>query len=269
MKSVAAALALALLASARARAQEPFHAWLTPSRPEAAPLRRAANPEIEWVTIPGGSFVMGAPDAGANALPRHDVTIKTFQMTKTLVTVEQYGACVEAGACTPAGTGGYCNWSVPQQYPVNCVVWEQAKKFAAWAGARLPTEAEWEFAARDGGKDQTYPWGEGAPTCERAVLKDCGSGTAPVCSTPLGNTKQGLCDMAGNVWEWVEDSYHETYQGAPSDGSAWTAPASAYRVLRGGSFFYDGAKLKAAGRGFGDPDYRRGDFGFRLARPGK
>jgi len=227
-----------------------------------------------FAPIQGGWFSMGTERGQEDERPPHRVFVDSFELGVFPVTRAQYESFVEAtGHELPR------DWSHPPfaqpDLPVVGVSWLDAVAYCAWRSTdhgrpiRLPTEAEWEFAARDGGKDQTYPWGEGAPTCERAVLKDCGSGTAPVCSTPLGNTKQGLCDMAGNVWEWVEDSYHETYQGAPSDGSAWTAPASAYRVLRGGSFFYDGAKLKAAGRGFGDPDYRRGDFGFRLARPGK
>ena len=270
MNIIELALGLALSTAGGTAAAQTMGAAQAQARPapKAAPIfRAAARPGIQWVTIPGGTFAMGDDEAGARAQPRHRVAVKTFQMAKTLVTVEQYGACVDAGACTAAGTGGFCNWSVPEKYPVNCVGWEQAKTFAEWAGARLPTEAEWEYAARGGGLEQRYPWGDEAPTCERVVSKGCGLGTAPVCSTPAGNTKQGLCDMAGNVWEWVEDWYHDSYKGAPSDGSAWEIPAGSYRVLRGGSFFFDGAEyLRAGGRGFGDPGHRRGDFGFRLAK---
>ena len=153
---------------------------------------------------------MGADDLGPDVKPRHTVTVNSFEMAKTLVTVEQYKVCVDAKACTVPSAGPDCNWGVPGRgkHPVNCVDWQQAQTFSAWEGGRLPTEAEWEYAARSGGRDQKYPWGDSPPTCEKAVFKGCGTGTAPVCSKPAGNTAQGLCDAAGNVWEWMEDRYH-------------------------------------------------------------
>ena len=114
---------------------------------------------------------------------------------------------------------------------MNCLDWQQAVDFCAWAGGRLPSEAEWEYAARSGGPSSSYkyPWGNDAATCTYAVMDDggygCGTGrTWSVCSKPAGNTSQGLCDMSGNVWEWVEDWYHGDYTGAPTDGSAWVSP---------------------------------------------
>jgi len=155
---------------------------------------------------------------------------------------------------------------------VVCVDRAQARAYARWAGGRLPSEAEWEYAARSGGREQKYPWGDAAPDCERAVFDSGGMGcgrnsTWPVCSKPKGNTKQGLCDMAGNVWQWVEDAYHESYDGAPQDGSAWDSPSTMSRVVRGGAWIYRSpAFLRAARRG----DFIAGDrysiFGMRLAR---
>ena len=241
---------------------------------------------IEWVTIPGGRFMMGADDVGPDAQPRHRVTVKTFQMAKTLVTFGQYKKCVEDDACTaPHVSDGLCyGWSgsqwtgnLPDSFqgddqPVVCIDRSQARTFARWAGGRLPTEAEWEYAARDAGKEQKYPWGDEAPSCERAVFDSGGMGcgrnsTWPVCSKPKGNTRQGLCDMAGNVWQWVEDAYHESYSGAPADGAAWDDPPSASQVVRGGAWIYRGAAfLRSAGR----RDFLSGDryciFGMRLAR---
>jgi iron(II)-dependent oxidoreductase len=194
-------------------------------------------------------------------------------MTKTQVTVEQYKACVDAGVCTAPDTGDYCNWGQSDRgkHPINCVDWHQAQAYAKWAGGRLPTEAEWEYAARSGGRDWKYPWGNENATCERAVMYDgdlgCGrESTWPVCSKPRGNTTHGLCDMAGNVWEWVQDWYHDSYKGAPTDGSAWEKPTGSSRVDRGGSWGNGAGSVRAAIRNHASPGYRHDTLGFRLAR---
>ena len=235
----------------------------------------AGKAGIEWVTIPGGSFMMGSEGGDSDEKPVHRVTVMSFEMAKTEVTVGQYKACVDAGACAKPDTGReYCNWGVSgrENHPINCINWAQAQAFAEWAGGRLPTEAEWEYAARSGGAERKYPWGDEEPSCERAVMYGGGWGcgkdsTWPVCSKPKGNTGQGLCDMAGNVWEWVQDWYHGSYEGAPGDGSAWESPAGSIRVVRGGSWYsLDARSLRAADRVNVDPAFRLGDLGFRLAR---
>ena len=228
---------------------------------------------VEWVRIPGGSFNMGSNDGYPNEKPVHRVTVPTFEMTKTQVTVEQYKACVDAGACTAPNSGGSCNWGQSDRgkHPINCVDWHQAQAYAKWAGGRLPTEAEWEYAARSGGRDWKYPWGNENATCERAVISEGGDGcgrdsTWPVCSKPKGNTTQGLCDMAGNVWEWVQDWYHDSYNGAPTDGSAWERPTGSFRVFRGGSWCGVARFVRAADRQYVVPGYRCAYLGLRLAR---
>lgn len=234
---------------------------------------------IEWVTIPGGKFTMGTDDGEEgfeDAKPIHEVAIKTFEMSKTVVTVEQYAECVIKGKCTkPDIWCDGCNWyeTDRQLHPVNCVDWDQANQYAKFKGARLPSESEWEYAATSGGKNQKYPWGNEAPTCDKAVMFDhyegygCGhNGTMPVCSKIYGNTAQGLCDMAGNVWQWVQDMYHNSYIGAPADGSA-VEGAGSFRVLRGGSFsLMDASNLRADSRYLEHPGDHYNDFGFRLAR---
>lgn len=236
---------------------------------------------VEWVSIPGGKFTMGTDDGAAlfsNAKPIREVTIKTFEMSKTLVTVEQYAECVVKGGCTEPASGGYCNWGKTgrQRHPINCVDWELANQFAKFKGGRLPSESEWEYAATSGGKNQKYPWGNEAASCERAVMYGNGGfgcdsdGTMPVCSKPAGNAKFAsggeLCDAVGNVWQWVQDKYKDSYVNAPIDGSA-AEGADSLRVMRGGSFSSeDAVRLRADYRNYVDPGHRRVYIGFRLAR---
>ncbi|HRS75348.1 MAG TPA: formylglycine-generating enzyme family protein, partial [Anaerolineaceae bacterium] len=240
---------------------------------------------IECVRIPGGTFQMGSNDLPYSQ-PVYRVTVPEFEISKTAVTFKQYRACVSAGGCTPAhvddGTcyvwtgSGFEQGTLPSSFqgddqPVVCVDWHQAQAYAKWAGGRLPSEAEWEYAARSGGRDWKYPWGDEKATCDRAVMYDGGLGcgrksTWPVCSKPRGNTTQGLCDMAGNVFEWVQDWWHDSYQGAPTNGSAWESPAGSIRVYRGGSWSFYARNVRSANRGSASPSYRSDVVGFRLAK---
>lgn len=224
--------------------------------------RRAER--IDWVPIPGGTFLMGSEHGALAEAPAHRVTVKTFQMARTLVTNRQYAACVRAGACTPRELYGPAFDGADQ--PVLGVDWQQAKAFCAWAGGRLPSEAEWEYAARSAGKDQNYPWGDEEPTCERAVIEGCAPAPARVCSRPAGSTAQGLCDMAGGVWEWLQDTYQPTYAGAPADGGAWETDPALPRVGRGGSWHNDAFAARARYRSWDRSRNLGNDFGFRPAR---
>ena len=229
---------------------------------------------LEWVPIVGGTFDMGDDSSAyADEKPAHSVTVPSFEMLRTEFTVSQYGECVTAGSCTEPGTGTNANWNDPgyEDHPVNYIDWQQAVDFCTWAGGRLPSEAEWEYAARSGGLDQTYPWGNDPVSCTYAVMYEgsngCGTGrTWAVCSKEAGNTAQGLCDMAGNTWEWVQDWYHSNYAGAPIDGSAWETPSGTSRVFRGGSFYYAAGNLRAADRGGGGPGNRFDFVGARCGR---
>jgi len=232
---------------------------------------------IEYIAIPGGKFTMGTTgieQGFEDAKPVHEVTIKTFQMAKTAVTVAQYAECVTKGGCTKPGTGDYCNWGKTgrQLHPVNCVDWAQAQAYAKFKGARLPSEAEFEYAATSGGRNQKYPWGNDEPTCDKAVMSGnggygCGTNSPmPVCSKPKGNTAQGLCDMSGNVWQWVQDKYQDSYKGVPVDGSAFEGAGSS-RVIRGGSFLNVVAGyLRADNRSLNEHGSRNNHIGFRLVR---
>jgi formylglycine-generating enzyme required for sulfatase activity len=245
-----------------------------------------------WVKICGGTFLMGSTDLPHTQLV-HSVTVPDFEMLKTEVTVTQYKACVTASVCTvplfegDCSAASYGNWEAGRNgHPVNCVTWQQAIDFCAWIGGRLPSEAEWEYAARSGGQDIDYPWGDITATCTYAVMYEGGSGcntghTMAACSKTVGNTDQGLCDMAGNVWEWVQDVYHGSYNCdyypgadncglggvAPLDGSAWEGGGSS-RVVRSGSLGGAAVHLRTAFRDYVElTDFHGGSgLGFRCAR---
>ena len=249
---------------------------------------------LVWVRIPGGSFRMGSTEGSAYEKPVHGVQVSSFSLLKSEVTVGQYSACVKAGRCSAThADDGSCyvlvdgSWkqgNLPGAFrgkdqPVVCVDWTQARAFCTWAGGRLPSESEWEYAARSGGRAWKYPWGNEEATCSQAVMghakactdsAPCGCGknrTWPVCLKASGNSAHGVCDLAGNVWEWVEDCMHTSYTGAPSSGEAWTSNCSdSRRVGRGGGWLGVAGYLRAASRGRRTPGYRDYRLGFRCAR---
>lgn len=252
-------------------------------------VRAPREPPAGMIAFPAAKFRMGAagPDATQREGPVHDVSLSAFAIDKTEVTVEAYEACALAGACTPSDTPNdlhgphdesslvwlrACNSGKPDRrnHPMNCIDWAGARSYCEFAGKRLPTEAEWEYAARSGGKVRTFPWGEQPAACDRAVMVDpatravgCGAvGTLPVCSRPKGNTLQGACDMAGNVAEWVADWYGR-YTLETVDPKGPEVPES--RVIRGGAFVYD-PDLRTTRRGATKPSVRSSAVGFRCAK---
>jgi antitoxin component YwqK of YwqJK toxin-antitoxin module len=209
--------------------------------------------KIEWVRLEGGKYQMGHVDARGNR-PRK-VSVSPFYLSRTEVTVEQYRKCVDARACIAPRTGSVCNWGLSGRaaHPVNCVSWDQADAFAKWAKARLPTQEEWEYAARSGGKTQDYPWGNAPATCAFAVLheKDDGCGqnrTWRACSKERGVSQQGICDLAGNVSEWVSTKKKK------------------YRVFRGGSWNSVARQLRVYVQRAAQPKSQTPILGFRVAR---
>jgi formylglycine-generating enzyme required for sulfatase activity len=232
-----------------------------------------------WVAIERGAFNMGDAHVVA-AAPVHLVTVPEFAMLRTEVTVSQYSQCVTAGFCTPPNTSREgCNWNQMgfEEHPINCVTWPQAVQFCAWVGGRLPSEAEWEYAARSEGDNRPFPWGTDSPSCTLAIMNEsgiagCGNGgTWPVCSKPSGKTDQGLCDMSGNVYEWVQDIFHTDYIGnVPTNGSAWeevSESTTIYRVIRGASYnAQDSDSLKAASRADATESDFSSQFGIRCAK---
>lgn len=221
---------------------------------------------------------MGSDDE-VNSLPIHEVEVPSFELLKTEVTMAQYALCVDAGVCgEPTTPNEYCLWRMAglEGIPMHCITWAEAAAWCAWVEGRLPSEAEWEFAARSRGLAYDYPWGDERATCDRAVMDDpeqgsdgCGLGRVwePCSRSPLGDSEQGVCDLAGNAWEWVQDVYHASYDDAPTDGSAWKDGDDTARITRGGSTGNEADKLKATFRDYavatngGVPG-----LGFRCAR---
>jgi formylglycine-generating enzyme required for sulfatase activity len=216
------------------------------------------------VLIPAGTFTMGDTDTtSTGAQPPHSVTLSAYCMGLTEVTVAAYSTCTATG-CTLPNNGGYCNWNVAGRgnHPINCVAWSQARAYCQSLGGDLPTEAQWEYAAR-GTDGRTYPWGNAAPLSQ---LCWGGTGsrtsTCPVQSFPSGVSPFGLFDMGGNVWEWSLDWY-AAY--SPSDPTDPTGPGSGTdRVDRGGDWsVINPLYLRAATRSHVLPTYRDAFLGFR------
>ena len=234
-------------------------------------------PGMDLLRLAGGDLQQGRNDGLPVEGPQHRVALPAFEIGRFEVTSAHYRACVEAGGCAArnwAACGdGEADWAEPF-FPAVCVSHGQARAFAAWAGARLPTEAEWEFAAA-GAERRLYPWGEDVG-CEYAVVGEAGGeacgndGPAQVCSRGSGDTPEGLCDMAGNAAEWVEDCWQASHQGASPVGAARVVPDCESYVLRGGDWasaqaFNDAHVARTTMRVEGNdgPDQRRG---FRVAR---
>ncbi len=216
--------------------------------------------------IPAGSFMMGSNES-SDEKPVHRAEVGAFCMDVTEVTTEAYAACVAAGKCSAASTLQYCNAGQAGRgnHPINCVDWNQATAYCAWASKRLPTEEEWEYGAR-GAEGLKYPWGStpepGAELCWDGNGNDLGKGkrksTCAVGSYPAGKSPFGLMDMAGNVWEWTASGYSDDY----SKGRV-----NAARVNHGGGWNNDDpAVVRSANRSRDAPAVRYNNLGFRCAR---
>ena len=217
------------------------------------------------VLVADGDFVMGDANAPASAdnRPAHTITVSDFYMDENEVTNALYSAFVTATRHTVPKYWLLTVYNEPQQ-PVVGVTWSDANAYARWAGKRLPTEAEWEKAARAGLDNATYPWGNGSPTTERAVYGGSRSSPAVVKST-LPNAL-GLYDMAGNVWEWCGDYYDATYYNISPGVDPRGPLTGTTRVVRGGSYSSDAASLGVSLRSYLSPDDANPVTGFRCAK---
>jgi formylglycine-generating enzyme required for sulfatase activity len=235
---------------------------LVACRRDPPPAPEPAKPP-NAVRIEGGSFAMGWNDPESLAMPITRVTLSAFSIDRTEVTVAAYAACVKAGKCTAAETGPLCNASVAgrDQHPINCVNWLQAKAYCEAQGQRLPTESEWEFAAR-GAAGHAYPWGDEPPNAARARW-NAKDGTEPVGSHPSGATANGVQDLAGNVFEWVEDGWYD-YPGSSVTNPRH--PTGEGRIFRGGGWYDTSANaLRSNFRSRSVETFRGYGLGFRCA----
>jgi formylglycine-generating enzyme required for sulfatase activity/serine/threonine protein kinase len=275
------------------------------ARASAAPAG-TARPELNcpagMTLIAGGSTFLGSPlgEGEPDEQPQRKVALPSFCLDTTEVTVSAYRACVNEGGCPAPGANAQwpgasqvevafwskqCNGSDPSksEHPVNCVDFGMAEAFCRHLGKRLPTEAEWEYAARGGPEQRKFPWGNDDPSPTR--VNACGSEcvgwfglqgkpgwkamyptndgfetTSPVGSFPSGANRWGVLDLAGNVWEWTSTVYTKRYDVPPG-------PSDTARVFRGGCWDFDDASgLRAANRSKGVPTLRYVNLGFRCAR---
>jgi serine/threonine-protein kinase len=225
------------------------------------------------VYVPAGEFLMGSTGAGwrndDDEQPQHTVYLDAFWIDRTEVTNNQYQKCVEAGACTApeeSKSRTYYGNTIFDEYPVLYVDWNQASAYCQWAGARLPTEAQWEKAAR-GTEGRSYPWGNSGPDDNKVNFNcsQCVGYTSQVGSYPDGASPYGALDMAGNASEWVADFYDRWYYTNSLASNPKGPDSGAFKVQRGGSWRDYAGDIRAADRGLSDPSNTSDKIGIRCA----
>lgn len=265
--------------------------WLTPTAaPCAPPAAPGGAPTAALLPVPAGCFQMGQDEGGEpDERPAHRVCVDGFQLERTEVTNEAYGACVRAKACPRPRSFSARHFGRPKQ-PVVGVTWHAAAAYCAWVGRRLPSEAEWEWAAT-GPRRRRFPWGDEPPDPSRASFGWQHHGPDDVGGHPAGAGPFGHLDLGGNVWEWVADVYHPAYYATspeqnPDGGTCAESlaffkdlrrsgrkgytgsnpiPDICERVLRGGAWNYKADGLRVTNRVHHGPKFRIKVAGFRCA----
>ena len=293
------ALALALVGCEKRKFDDPFLNRTSPQAPDAASAPTPSAPAPSYTTeargkdmramvkVEAGSFVRGSKAGEGREVeePQKTITLtKPFWIDRLEVTVADFRACVEAGGCKAAefrtqkereegkGRPATCNFGQEgrDQHPMNCISWHGAVAYCGWAGKRLPTEAEWEKAAR-GADGRAYPWGEEAPTCQNTCMEDhglfgCGARTTcPVGSKPSNVSPVGALDMVGNAYEWVADTYAKDAYARVPDTDPSLQDKGAERTIRGGAYSSDAKGVRAAQRSSSPVDEKISFVGFRCA----
>lgn len=250
---------------------------------EAVPRSRFVDERM--VKIDRGRFRLGCrsrndPACEPDEYPPRRIFLDSFAIDIHEVSWRQYAACVGAGACSPIAVAQCEVWTgeafqrgaeIPENFrgaeqPVVCATWSQAAAFCAWEGKRLPTEAEWERAARSPESRHQYPWGDSPPSCARAQTYQCGYVTSPAGSHPKGASPEGVQDLAGNVSEWVDDWYHPRAYRHLARHNPAGPDSGRVRVVRGGSFYDGFGYLRTSYRYGLSPQFGYGTVGFRCAR---
>lgn len=257
--------------------QQPVYQYLLGKVPGRRPegsegVARGALPadprEAPMVLVPAGEFIMGSTQ-GDDEKPVHRVYLNAFYMDKYEVTVGQYVKYLEATGMEMPSDWDIMNQAQHHKRPVVNINWFDAATFCKWAGKRLPTEAEWEKAAR-GTDGRMYPWGNEAPTRLHANFGkkewDNHMALVPVGSFEMGKSPYGIYDMAGNAWEWVNDWYdHDYYKKSPAKNPKGPAKGQS-KVVRGGSWLYVPDFLRTSFRFNAEPSGRQFGYGFRCAK---
>ncbi len=269
LATAAAGFVLSNHRSATAAPQKPIAA-------PAVPTATAQAPKIDRspVKVPAGSFGMGSATGAKDEQPVHTVTSAAFEMDRHEVTNAGYLACEKAGKCSAPSLASsklrahYHDDAAYADYPVIFVAWQQAADYCAYAGGRLPTEAEWEHAAKGTDGPRTYPWGESAPDCTKANFAGCLGDTDRVGMREAGASPYGALDMAGNVWEWTADWYDASYYAHTTTVDPKGPANGSLKVMRGGCWAAGADSLRTTCRKAELPKTWAPNVGFRCVYGG-
>jgi formylglycine-generating enzyme required for sulfatase activity len=219
--------------------------------------------DVPMRMVPAEEFLMGSASGDVDEVPVHTVYLDAYYIDKYEVTNVLYKACVNAGVCYPPHDLNYYGNSQYANHPVLYVDWDMARAYCEWRSAKLPSEAQWEKAAR-GTDARTYPWGEGID-CSRANYSGCSGNTSNVMTHQIGISPYGAYDMAGNAWEWVSDWYSDTYYQTSPTRNPPGPVSGILKVVRSGAWNVGPDVVRTSLRNAKPPSSFDNDIGFRCA----